>query len=225
MRVCTVAFSAHSNLLYDDNKYANRTTICTSLKCRFIKIINPLCLYCSISFMNSLVVTQHNLSLSPFRPCNQKKADSVSCSRQPSYEFWILFTIFFFKKLLFDFFGRLTVRFSIENFQNQIKKSSNFGERNGDFRIQNWLLECRAQDNGFDQVVKCQDFPLVPIHHCYFIGYTPGTVKDLISLAKILRTGKMLLGALKTTILSLNWFWGKQFLVLDKNWTKEYLPN
>ena len=28
---CTAAFSAHSNLLYDDNKYANGTTICTSL--------------------------------------------------------------------------------------------------------------------------------------------------------------------------------------------------
>ena len=28
---CTPAFSAHSNLLYDVNKYASRTTICTSL--------------------------------------------------------------------------------------------------------------------------------------------------------------------------------------------------
>ena len=28
---CTAAFSAHSNLLYDDDKYANGTTICTSL--------------------------------------------------------------------------------------------------------------------------------------------------------------------------------------------------
>ena len=57
-------------------------------------ILNPLCLYCSISYMNSLVVTQHNLSLSPFRPCNQKKADSVSCSRHLSNQFWILLTIF-----------------------------------------------------------------------------------------------------------------------------------
>ena len=31
VRACTVAFSAHSNLLYADNKYANGTTICTSL--------------------------------------------------------------------------------------------------------------------------------------------------------------------------------------------------
>ena len=31
VRACTAAFSAHSNLLYVDNKYANGTTICTSL--------------------------------------------------------------------------------------------------------------------------------------------------------------------------------------------------
>ena len=31
-RACDAAFSAHSNLLYDDDKYAHRTTICTSLK-------------------------------------------------------------------------------------------------------------------------------------------------------------------------------------------------
>ena len=31
MQACTAAFSAHSNLRYDDNKYANGTTICTYL--------------------------------------------------------------------------------------------------------------------------------------------------------------------------------------------------
>ena len=31
VRACTAAFSAHSTFLYDDNKYANKTMICTSL--------------------------------------------------------------------------------------------------------------------------------------------------------------------------------------------------
>ena len=31
VRACTAAFPAHSNLLYDNDKYANGTTICTSL--------------------------------------------------------------------------------------------------------------------------------------------------------------------------------------------------
>ena len=30
VRACTAVFSAHSNLLYYDEKYANGTTICTS---------------------------------------------------------------------------------------------------------------------------------------------------------------------------------------------------
>ena len=32
VQACTAAFSAHSNLLYDNNNYANGTTICTSLQ-------------------------------------------------------------------------------------------------------------------------------------------------------------------------------------------------
>jgi hypothetical protein len=31
VQACTVPFPAHSNLLYDDDKYANGTTICSSL--------------------------------------------------------------------------------------------------------------------------------------------------------------------------------------------------
>ena len=31
MQACTAAFSAHSNLLYDNNEYANGTRICASL--------------------------------------------------------------------------------------------------------------------------------------------------------------------------------------------------
>ena len=31
VKACIAAFSAHSNLLYDDNKYPNRTRICTCL--------------------------------------------------------------------------------------------------------------------------------------------------------------------------------------------------
>ena len=71
-----------------------------------------------MSFMNSLVVTQYNLSLSTFRPCNQKKADPISCSRFPNNQF---FSHFFLNYP--HFFGKsiVTLTFWFVYFDSPLK--------------------------------------------------------------------------------------------------------